>query len=98
MESESNNENIWNDRKKAEEILKNKSNVEYTINKYSDYKSELDDNFILYDLAKEENNADIIKDIFENLKNLKNNVECFKIENLFSGEADGNNCFLEIYK
>ena len=96
MESDSNNENIWSDRKKAEEILKNKSNIEYTIGKYRDYRLELEDNTILYDLAKEENNIDTIKDVLESLKNLKTNVESFKIESLFSGEADGNNCFLEI--
>ena len=59
-------------------------------------KSKFNDNKDLYELAKEENNLDIFNDILKDLENLNKELEEFRIENLFTGEADGNDCFLEI--
>ena len=59
-------------------------------------KSKFNDNKDLYELAKEENNLDIFNDILKELENLNKELEEFRIENLFTGEADSNDCFLEI--
>ena len=37
-----------------------------------------------------------MQDILSELKTLKNELEEFRIESLFTGEADGNDCFIEI--
>lgn len=58
--------------------------------------SEFKDNKELYELAKEENNMEILADISQNLKALQKELEDFRIESLFNGEADANDCFLEI--
>ena len=47
-------------------------------------------------MAKEENSQETFKEILDDLEKLKNDFEEFRIENLFSGEADGNDCFIEI--
>lgn len=47
-------------------------------------------------MAKEENNMEILADISQNLKTLQKELEDFRIESLFNGEADANDCFLEI--
>ena len=59
-------------------------------------KNKFNDNKDFYELAKEENNLDIFNDILKELENLSKELEEFRIENLFTGEADGNDCFLEI--
>lgn len=59
-------------------------------------KNKFNDNKDLYELAKEENNLDIFNDILKELENLSKELEEFRIENLFTGEADANDCFLEI--
>lgn len=59
-------------------------------------KNKFNDNKDLYELAKEENNLDIFNDILKDLENLNKELEEFRIENLFTGEADSNDCFLEI--
>ncbi len=56
----------------------------------------MNDNSDLYDLAKEEKNEEIMNEILGELQILIGDVEEFRIENLFSGEADGNDCFIEI--
>lgn len=60
------------------------------------FKNRFNDNKDLYELAKEENNLDIFNDILKELENLSKELEEFRIENLFIGEADANDCFLEI--
>lgn len=96
LEKKISHENIWNDKEKAEELLKNKSNLEYTINTFNTLYQSLHDNIDLYKLAKEENNNEILQEINNDLLELKNKVEDFKIENIFVGEADKNDCFIEI--
>ena len=39
---------------------------------------------------------EILADISQNLKALQKELEDFRIESLFNGEADANDCFLEI--
>lgn len=96
LEQQANSENIWNDKEKAEEILKTKSSIEYILNKFEDLQKRLDDNKMLYEMAKEENSQETFTEILKDLQNLQNEFEEFRIENLFSGEADGNDCFIEI--
>lgn len=96
LENQANDENIWNNREKAEEILKNKSGLEYIIKKYETLLEKLNDSAELYSLAKEDKSDEIMNEILSELKVLSENVEEFRIENLFNGEADGNDCFIEI--
>lgn len=76
--------------------MKNKSGLEYTLGKLNYFQTKIEENSLLYDMAKEENNEEIFKEILLELQKLDTELEDFRIENLFSGEADGNDCFIEI--
>lgn len=96
MENKTTVADFWDNKAEAEKILKEKSDLEYKINKIQTLGSEFKDNKELYELAKEENNMEILADISQNLKALQKELEDFRIESLFNGEADANDCFLEI--
>lgn len=96
LDEKSRDENIWNDRVNAEELLKEKSSIEYTMDKYNNLKSKLEDCKLLYELAMEENDSSTMQEISRDLKTIGDEIEEFRIENLFTGEADGNDCFIEI--
>ncbi len=96
MENKTTVADFWDNKAEAEKILKEKSDLEYKINKIQTLCSEFKDNKDLYELAKEENNIEILADISQNLKALQKELEDFRIESLFNGEADANDCFLEI--
>lgn len=49
-----------------------------------------------FSLAKAEADLQLLNDIESNLKDLKKTSDSFEVECLFSGEADTNNCFLDI--
>lgn len=89
-------QNIWNDKNKAEELFKKKSDIEYRLNKFKDLKNRTEENKQLYNLAKAENDNELLNDILAELENIKDSLESFKIELMFSGEADINDCFIEI--
>ncbi|MBA2628896.1 MAG: peptide chain release factor 2 [Rickettsiaceae bacterium] len=88
--------NLWNDQKKASGALKEKRLLEKTLESYDYIYNGLLENVELAQMAEEENDEEVISQV--QLELIKIQVISAKLETecLFSGEADGNNCFLEI--
>ncbi len=59
--------------------------------------SAFDDAFELAKMGDEENDAEIIAEAEHELKRLSEQFKTLEIESLLSGEADANDCFLEIH-
>lgn len=70
--------------------------LESSINNYVKLKKTLDDNLDLAIMAEAEGDEPMLDDIESSFKDLMMICEKFETECLFSGEADSNNCFLEI--
>lgn len=87
---------LWNNQQQAQSILKEKHLLESKLKSYDDLNNGLKDNIDLIELAEIEGDEALIDEIENNLKTLSAIAEKFEIECLFSGEADMNNCFLEI--
>ena len=89
--------NFWQDKSKSQKIIKQKKLFEDLINSYTDSKNQLKDLNDLYDLALEENNNDIQKEVSNNILNLrslakKNEIKCF-----LSNDADPSDSYIEIH-
>ena len=67
--------NFWQDKLHSTKILKEKKLFENLINSYESSLNKLNDLDDLNQLAIEENNINIQKEIFENIKELKKNVK-----------------------
>jgi len=87
---------LWNNKAEAQKILKEKSLLEEKLNQFLAIKNGLKDNREYFDLAKAEEDAQLLSDIEKNLFELKKNSDSFEIECLFSGENDANNCFVDL--
>ena len=89
--------NFWQDKDNSKKVIKEKKLFEDLINTYKvsiERLSDLDD---LSELAQEEKNDSVQKEVFQNLKELrtlvkKNEVKCF-----LSNEADSLDCYIEIH-
>ncbi len=88
---------FWDDPKNAQNIMKeiklkeNMINLVNTINQdYLDLKD-------LIDLAKSENDTDLIRELTNSLDDLIIKSSKYKIETMFSDKSDFSNCFLEIH-
>lgn len=87
---------LWDNKEKAQKILKEKSLIEEKLNKFNNLKNLLNDNLSYLELAEIENDSQLLNDVENNLNSLKKLSDNFEIECLFSAENDINNCFIDI--
>ena len=87
---------LWDNKEKAQKILKEKSIIEEKLNKFNNLKNLLTDNLSYLELAEIENDSQLLSDVENNLNSLKKLSDNFEIECLFSAENDINNCFVDI--
>ena len=93
LQKESEKEDFWQDQFKASALMQEKSRLEASLKGYNLIKRNFDDNIELLEIAESESDQNEIE---KNLKSLKIASDENKIECLFSGPADKNDCFLEI--
>ena len=86
----------WQDNEKAGRLMQEKSRVEEALSSYNSLKQNLQDNLELLEIAEAENDLSIIDEIEKSLEKLKLQSDKSKVECLFSGDADKNDCFIEI--
>lgn len=96
LEQKANDPKLWDSNLEAQKILKEKSVVEDKLTKFFYIENGINDNLQYYDLAKAEDDLQLLNDIGKNLLELKKITRQFEIESLFSGENDVNDCFLDI--
>ena len=89
--------NFWQDKNISKNIVKEKKLFEDLINSHNNSIEKLKDFDDLYELAVEENNQIVEKEILQNIKDLrilvkKNEIKCF-----LSNEADSLDCYIEIH-
>ncbi|WP_342269850.1 peptide chain release factor 2 [Rickettsia endosymbiont of Orchestes rusci] len=87
---------LWNDRAGGQKLLKEKSILEEKLNSFHKLKADLNDALEFEELAGIENDPVTLNQIEKDLQKLSIIAEKFETACLFSGEADNNNCFLEI--
>lgn len=88
-------ENFWN-KDDANQIMQQKTILADKIADFEELKQEFDDNKELLEMAEAENDSDSLQEITNSLTELSTKLSKLKIEYLFSGENDSNDCFLEI--
>ena len=89
--------NFWQDKINSKNTIKEKKFFENLINTYKESIQKLDDLSDLSELALEEKNQTVQKEILQNIKDLrvlvkKNEIKCF-----LSNEADSLDCYIEIH-
>lgn len=96
LEQLSEDPNLWNNQANAQTILREKRLLEEQLNSFIKLNNNLKDHIELAELAESEKDEQILDQIEKDLKKLASLAGKFETECLFSGEADGNNCFLDI--
>ncbi len=89
--------NFWQNKDKSKSVIKEKKLYENLINSLDigiKKLKELDD---LNSLAFEEGNQEIQSEVFENIKNLRQEIRKNEIRCFLSNEADSLDCYIEIH-
>ena len=89
--------NFWQDKVVSKKIVKEKKLFEDLLFSHEKSIKKLKDLDDLNELANEENNTSIVKEVFENLKDLRQQVTKNEIKCFLSNEADSLDCYIEIH-
>lgn len=87
---------MWSDSDKAQKIMKERNVLEGQIQSVRDIAQVLEDSVGMIALGEEEGDEAIVQESEKALEKLKFQVERKQLESLLSGEADGNDAYLQV--
>lgn len=87
---------IWNKPEKAQELGKERAQLEKNIESLDTISQRLTDAAELFDIAKEENDNALFLEIKNDVDDIQIHVEKLEWNRMFSGEMDANNAYVEI--
>lgn len=88
---------LWNNAAEAQKIMRERSSLDSRIGGYEELENGLNDNVELIEMGEAEGDADIVTEAENALIALGDTARKLQIASMLSGEADGNNCFLEVH-
>ena len=97
LKEEAGKEEIWSDPKKAADVMRAQRRLETRLDAFAQLETAYEDIQTLCQLAEEEADQDSYVEALALAKDTAPAAARAKIEYMFSGEADGNDTFLEIH-
>ncbi|WP_018632712.1 peptide chain release factor 2 [Neomegalonema perideroedes] len=88
---------LWNDPAKAQQVMRDRRILEESINGYRTLEGGLEDNLGFIELGEAEGDAEIVTEAETALAALREKAHRAEMEALLSGEADGNDAYLEVH-
>ena len=90
------NPSVWNEPKRAQELGREKKQLEDVVSTIDHLKSNIDDNLELYEMSKADEAFDDLRAIEAETASLRATVEQLEFRRMFSNPADPLNCFVDI--
>jgi peptide chain release factor 2 len=97
LETKTVQEEFWNDPETAQKVLRQVKHLKDKIEFYESMVVERDELQMLADMALDEKDYSVEKDIVTGVEALEQKVETLELETLLSGEFDQNSCILSIH-
>ncbi|RAH97823.1 peptide chain release factor 2 [Acuticoccus sediminis] len=91
------NPTLWDDPQRAQGLMQERQRLETQINTINGIERELSDNVELIELGEMEGDKTVVADAEAALKQLEADLGKKQIAALLSGEADANDCYVEIH-
>ncbi|WP_374764009.1 peptide chain release factor 2 [Yunchengibacter salinarum] len=88
---------LWNDPTQAQKLMKERTRLEDSVSAVRSIESDLDDTRDILELAEAEGDEDMIAEAQDNLRALADQARKTELKALLSGEADGNDTYVEIH-
>lgn len=96
LEREAEDQALWDNPERAQTVMREKNRLDRLIGGIREMEVTLDDAIELITLGEEEGDESIVLEAESSLTELEAVAARRQIESLLSGEADGNDCFVEI--
>jgi len=88
---------LWNDAQEAQKLMRERQTLEDGVKTVRGVTQALEDNIGLIELGEEEGDQSVVDDAEAAIRSLAGEVKARQIETMLSGEADGNDTYLEIH-
>jgi peptide chain release factor 2 len=88
---------LWDDPQKASKLMQERTSVEDALGSIRRIETDLSDSVELIGLGEAEGDEATVKDAEKKLAELKSETGARQMEALLSGEADGNDAYLEVH-
>jgi len=97
LNNKSEDPNLWNNAQEAQKLMRERQQLDDGINAVKAIEQQLKDNIELIELGEEEGDASIVKEAEDALKAVRTEAARKQVEAMLSGEADGNDAYLEVH-
>lgn len=88
---------VWNDPQEAQKLMRERNRVERLVTTTEQLEADFKDTLDLIVLAGQEDDVAVTEEAGKALEALLAEAKRMELEALLSGEADGNDCFIEIH-
>lgn len=87
---------FWSDNEKVQNVIQENKGLKYNLEEFLNIENALSDILVLMEIAQEENDEEIEKELENNIKSLEKDIDDMKIKTLLNKEYDKNNAILSI--
>ena len=88
---------LWNDPQAAQKVMQERTRLEAGLRNIDEYSQSVEDNIELIELGEAEDDADVVAEAEQALMDIREKAAKAELETLLSGEADSNDCYLEVH-
>jgi peptide chain release factor 2 len=97
LNAKSEDPKLWDDPAAAQSVLRERTRLERAIDSYRRIEREVEETVELIALGEAEGDSGIVAEAEASLEKLREEAGRREVESLLSGEADGNDCYLEVH-
>ncbi|MGD9912804.1 MAG: peptide chain release factor 2 [Rhizobiaceae bacterium] len=97
LNSRSEDPTLWDNPQEAQKLMRERQNLDDNIKGIRSLERGLEDNIGLIELGEEEGDATVVADAEAGIRSLSGEVRARQIATMLSGEADGNDAYLEVH-
>ncbi|HZH26301.1 MAG TPA: peptide chain release factor 2 [Azospirillaceae bacterium] len=87
---------LWDDPQRAQGLMRERTQLDAKISGFRALEKDLNDTIELIELAEADGDESMVADAQANLEAIRIKSSQLELESLLSGEADANDCFLEV--
>ena len=88
---------LWDDAARAQGLMREHVNLENSINILHKMDGEFSDYLELIEMGEAEGDQDIVGEAETQIEAMARQLDRLRLKNMLSGEADANNCYIEIH-
>ena len=96
LNTKSEDPNLWNDAAEAQKLMRERQTLEKSISAIKGIETELQDAEEMIELASAEDDAEVLGEAEEGLRQLRADLGKRQIDTLLSGETDGSDTYVEV--